>query len=279
MQRRNRRAWFGALCVAVTLLPGAIVHAQVDLRPSIDAPHWRVYALEYARSDDLPATRLVQGAPDEERVAMSWYFFVAVGQGVVLLIDCGTDALVSDAGRRAAWRVSRAVGVPEALGRVGLRPRDVTDVVLTHHHWDHVGGLRHFRRARVHMHTREWRRVSSRLRAPFERAGRARLFSSAHRALWPGVAVRVAGRHTSHQLQVQLRCRSQDWALVGDAAYLYRNIERREPVAVSADPAENVRDVQRAVEEFGVERVVPGHDPLLFERHPSSVEGVAALCP
>ncbi|GAA3873389.1 MBL fold metallo-hydrolase [Streptomyces sedi] len=36
------------------------------------------------------------------------------------------------------------------VAALGLDPRDVSDVVLTHHHRDHVGGLSDFPRARVH---------------------------------------------------------------------------------------------------------------------------------
>jgi len=41
------------------------------------------------------------------------------------------------------------------LARMGLEPSDVADIVLTHLHFDHAGGLPDFPEARIHVHRRE----------------------------------------------------------------------------------------------------------------------------
>lgn len=249
----------------------------VDVRPLVGAPAWRLFAVELARSSGVPARRLIQDAEPDERVAMSFYFFVAVGHGRVVLVDCGSDALLR-AGMQRRWSIARAVSVEAALEKVGLSPGDVTDVVLTHHHWDHVGGLGLFSRATVHVHRGEWERVPSRVRRDVEADGRVDFVSGARDALWPGLSVREAGLHTRHHLMVELRCRERRVILAGDAAYLYRNIAERRAVAVTASPSRNVADVAEAAREVGAANVVPGHDPAVFERYPSPGRGVAAIC-
>lgn len=251
-----------------------------DVAALIDAPRWHLFAVEYARSEGVPERRLVRGGPGGSRVDMSWYFFVVVGHGRVVLVDCGTDAL-SRAGRRSLrerWSIARAVGVEEALARLGLGPEQVTDVVLTHHHWDHVGGLAAFPRASVHAHRHEWRRVPSRLRRPVEEDGRLRALAGAENELWPGLRVREGGRHTANHVMVELDCGERTVVIAGDAAYLYRNVDEGLPVTVTASEERNVADVARAVEAVGAENVLPGHDPAVFERHPSGADGVAAIC-
>lgn len=250
----------------------------LDLHDRVGDHAWHLYAVEVARSEQVAASRLVAGAPPDARVDMSWYFFVAVGHGRVVLVDCATDALANDPGRRAAWSITRAVPVVRALARVGLAPDEVTDVVITHHHWDHVGGLVRFPRARVWVHAREWSRVTERVRRRV--AGpRLHAFTGRRQAVLDGLALRVAGRHTSHALMVDLRCADREVVLAGDAAYLYANLEEGRAVAVTSDSARNVADVAAAVERVGAQNVLPGHDPALFARYSSSVEGVAAVCP
>lgn len=265
------------LALVAALLAPAAARAQ-DARALARSDAWHLYAIEVARSEGVAEARLVAGAPADARVDMSWYFFAALGHGRIVLVDCSSDALARDPGRRASWSVARAAPVTEALARLGLAPADVTDVVLTHHHWDHVEGLARFRRARVHVHALEWARVSERVRRGV--AGpRLHAFTGRTRRLLEGLSLRVAGRHTSHHTMVELRCADREVVLAGDAAYLYRNLEARRPVAVTADPARNLADLAAAVERVGMQNVLPGHDPALFARYPSSVEGVAAICP
>ena len=207
---------------------------------------WELYAVEFARSDDVKVRRLVRGAAADERVDMSWYFFVAIGRGRVVLIDTGTDAFTRSAKLRRAWKVDYAITVKAALGRLGLTPQDVTDVLLTHRHWDHAGGVATFGEA-------------------------------SERVL--GIRVRKRGRHTADFKMIALRCSDRMVTIAGDAAYLYRNIEQRRPVTVTTDRKRNVADVQAAVAEVGIDNVLPGHDPAVFERYPDPRRGVAAICP
>jgi len=266
------------LVAALSIAPCARAH---DARPLVSDDAWHLFAVEVARSEGVLASRLVSGAAEDERVDMSWYFFVAVGHDRVVLVDCAADALADggDEARRAAWSVTRGTRVVPALARLRLRPRDVTDVVLTHHHWDHVEGLVHFPRARVHVHEREWARVVEWVRAPFDERERVRPFTTRRRRVHDGMIATVAGRHTSHQLMVDVECAGHTVVIASDAAYLYRNVERGVAVTETASEALNVRDVARAVERVGRANVIPGHDPLVFERHPSPTEGVAAICP
>ncbi len=253
--------------------------AELDLRAASHDEAQRLYAVEYARSEGVATSRLVRGG-GATTVDMSWYFFVLVGRGHVTLIDVGTDAF-SRRGQEALrerWSIAHATDVTRALARTGLSPADVTDIVLTHHHWDHVGALSLFGGATVHVHAGEWARVPARLRRPVQDAGRLATFEGRRAELWPGLVVREAGHHTAHQVMVEVGCGSRTWILASDAAYLRQNIEERKPVTVTVDRRANVADVAAAVQRVGAEQVIPGHDPALFTRHPSGVSGVAAIC-
>jgi len=207
----------------------------------------------------------------------------------VVLIDCGTNALSHPGSDlRSRWSIADAVPVTEALGRLDLAPEDVTDVVLTHHHWDHVGALGLFETARVHVHPAEWRSVSRSLRAPVEDSGRLRLLGDSAQneqneplegLILPGLGAYEAGHHTAHQLMVTVACEGGAIILAGDAAYLYQNIEGGLPVTATRDATQNVADVSAAVRGVGAGRVIPGHDPEVFLRYPSADPRVAAICP
>jgi glyoxylase-like metal-dependent hydrolase (beta-lactamase superfamily II) len=37
----------------------------------------------------------------------------------------------------------------EAIAKLGLKPEDITDLIITHMHWDHAGGMDLFPKARI----------------------------------------------------------------------------------------------------------------------------------
>ncbi len=83
-------------------------------------------------------------------------FVLRTPRGVVL-IDAGlgtdTPADVAKAPAWFRWSVGNSVVGAKPLGQllrqVGIAPDEVTDVLLTHVHWDHTGGLRDLPKAKV----------------------------------------------------------------------------------------------------------------------------------
>jgi len=63
-------------------------------------------------------------------------------EGRLLLIDSGESAAVRDIAF-AHFHVTREQELPGAFAAAGLALDDVSEVVLTHHHGDHVDGLMH----------------------------------------------------------------------------------------------------------------------------------------
>lgn len=105
-----------------------------------------------------PERLVLRGAAWRQRALWVRYGLYLSPVAGPVLIDTGyTVQALSASGRSAALRFySRALGaqlLPEGqpapfLARHGLRPEDITTVIVTHFHADHVSGLRLFPRAR-----------------------------------------------------------------------------------------------------------------------------------
>jgi N-acyl homoserine lactone hydrolase len=92
----------------------------------------------------------------------------AIEQGdSVVLVDTGETARVHEPGYHPRWhpfyrRAARFKVAPEdelgpQLRELGIKAGDVRDVILTHLHTDHAGGLRHVVGSRTWVHEAEWK--------------------------------------------------------------------------------------------------------------------------
>src|SRR5271156_5709581 len=108
-------------------------------------------------------------------------YLLDTAQGLIMF-DTGLDSarLADDASARALFRnksfPAPPIVLPEhellpQLAAIGVAPDDVSQVILSHTHIDHVGALRYFHRARVVIQRLEHE-------AAFSAEGRARFYFS-----------------------------------------------------------------------------------------------------
>lgn len=257
-----------------------------------DGPHdrdtWAVSVVEYAHSDTVEASRFVSGAPGT--LSLSWSIGVLRGHGRVVLVDTGTDLLASAPAGAAAqtWGVTEGRTLPDALARVGLAPKDVTDVILTHEHWDHADGIQHLAHARVVVPEGTWRRMRKRVTESgpaallaamdaIDAAGRRVLPEQAE---LPDVTVRLEGRHTPTHTTVQVGCAGGSYLFAGDAIATYAQVDAGVPITMTADPEGNRADIAAMRGRLSdAQHLLVLHDPALYTLFPSAGVGVATVCP
>ena len=204
-----------------------------------------------------------------------------LGWSTVALVRGGGRVMLVDAG---AFNMRRAIVAQ--LAERGLTPADVTDVVLTHAHYDHAINWVMFPNARVLIGAEElaWAAAQplGHMVVPefyiYELAKSPRLHAVRDgKEIVPGMVAHKAAGHTPGHLIFHLSAPERDVIFTGDAAK-----NRAELLCIEADMTMDADASRRAIERIWAlwrrrpgTLLVPGHDipMLLQDGRPSYIAG------
>jgi glyoxylase-like metal-dependent hydrolase (beta-lactamase superfamily II) len=258
--------------------------------PTAQSPQYEVHAVRFATLPAFRAASLVAGADRARTLDIAMMVWVVRGGGRTVLVDAGfhREKFLQQ------WKPADYVRPSEAVrAALGIAPEAVTDLIVSHVHWDHADGIDLFPNARVWIQREEYAHhvdaqggVANRAIDPavaamlhaVEAAGRLQLVDGDDREILPGIRVYTGGRHTYASQFAGVATRSGTVVLASDNAYLYENLEKQLAIAQTLDAASNLAAQARMIAiAGGVARVVPGHDPAVFERFPIVKPGVARI--
>jgi glyoxylase-like metal-dependent hydrolase (beta-lactamase superfamily II) len=278
-----------ALTLTPTIAAGAARHTD-QAAPSPRGPLYEVYAIKYATSPGFAVSSLVAGADPARRFDLPFMIWVLKGpSGRNILVDAGSYKGPTF----ERWKLVDVVKPSDAVGKVGLRPDDITDIVVTHVHWDHIGGLDLFPKARVHIQRDEFSHYVDDEGKPKDRTitaedaaelaslkkdGRLVLIDGDSKPVVPGVVAYTGGKHTFASQYVSVQTRAGTVVVASDNVYLFENIEKHLALAQTSDPSADLRVQERMLtlaSKPGL--IVPGHDPEVFIRFPRPGGGVARI--
>jgi len=250
---------------------------------------YEVYAVKYAERDALRSEHFVGGDPHDGPMPMDYYVWALVGPARTIVVDTGFGAADAEARGRRLVRT-----VTEALALIGIDAGTAAEVILTHLHYDHVGGFAQFPAARFHLQDREMAFATGRpmtrpfFRHSFTAAHVADLVLAVHtdrvvfhdgdEAVAPGVSVHLIGGHTDG-IQVVRVWTERGWlVLASDTSHYYENMETGRPFPIVFDAGAMIEGWDRLRELADhPDAVVPGHDPLVLERYPVARPGLDGI--
>lgn len=246
---------------------------------------WQVHAVKYAdRNTRTRADSFIVDDNHDAPHAMDYYIWVLRRGEEVILVDTGYDSEEGTARGRPI-----AMDPRDALKPLGITPDTVDQVIVTHLHYDHAGGLHLFPNATLHLQAAEMAFATGpcmchdHLRAPFT-AGHIceavkRLYSG--KVIFPegeaqiaeGVTVHCIGGHSRGLQCVRVRTQAGWMVLASDASHYYENFMARKAFPIVVD-LEDMLDGFNTLERLASHRglIIPGHDPLVRRLFP---EGAA----
>ena len=242
---------------------------------------YKLYAVKYGTHPRPQSQNFLQPPdPHDAPYPIDYYVWACVSENRTVVVDTGFDA---DAARERGRTMYRCP--TEGLKLIGVDAAEVTDVVITHMHYDHGGNLEKFPNATFHIQDQEMSYVTGRymrypvLRNSFNPDDVCHLvkelykdrveFHNGDEELFPGLTLHHVGGHTQG-MQFVRAWTERGWVvLASDSMHLYANWIHKNPfptVLHIGDMLEGHKQVARLAD--GPEHVIPGHDPMVMEIYP-----------
>jgi len=251
-------------------------------------PEYFIQAIRYATSPGVKVSDLVVGAPSDmgnKKLDLAMVVWLVRGGGHTILFDSGfhRDTYLKEFPMKDFLRPD------EAVKTAGVQPADVTDVVISHAHWDHMGGIDLFPTAQIWIQKAEYNYYTG---AAWEKGGdnggidpedvrqlkklnaegRVHLVDGDNVEIFPGIRAYTGARHT-YASQYLLIEGHPNYVLASDNAYFYLNLQQHLASATfsDADHPANIANQARMIKLAGsADRILPGHDMLQFQKFPTT---------
>jgi len=242
-------------------------------------PDCEIYGIRYATLKDFSVAGLVAGADKDRKMDIAMYVWLIKGGGKNILFDSGfyRDKFV----RR--WHPSEFTKPSEAIQAAGLNADDVTDVIISHIHWDHADGFDLFPKAKIWIQKEELEYYSGDAwqgkrgagadaedvlgLVKLNTEGKVGLVHGDAQEIIPGIVCYTGGKHTYQSQYIGVKTSAGTVVLASDNVYLYENLEKHVPIAATLDAESNLRAQDRMKQLAAKEALIlPGHDPAVMKK-------------
>jgi len=253
---------------------------------------YEVFAIRFATEKGrISLSFAAAGASEKDSIQFCDMFWLLVGNGKHILVDAGYP--LNDYNRD--WD-SIYIRPDSALLRINIKPEDITDIIITHPHEDHIGGVNLFPSAQIWMQKDDydyfvgaaWQKngfnegfykedVKNIVNKNLD--GKLTLIKGDSIEIFPGIRAFIGSRHTWESQYLLVNTKTDKVIIASDNSWFYYNLENLIPIThYLFDPIAYLNQLKRMrVLQHNISLIIPGHDPLVFTKFPRVAEGIVKI--
>lgn len=251
--------------------------------------NYKIYAIKFAqRIHKIPSSARAIGDKSGDSTGVYYMIWLLKSdKGKTILVDAG----FSDPTGYEDMKFTRP---DSALQKLNIKPEDITDIIITHPHWDHIGGIDLFPKAMIWMQKEDynyfvndaWQKDGN--NAGFTKADvnkivkknadkKLTLIKGDSIEIFPGIKVFTGAKHTFESQYVVVGPDNDRTIIASDNCWFYYNLTTMLP-SMSHDPQAYINNLKRMKAMVkDIKYIIPGHDPLVFMRFPKVSDNIIII--
>lgn len=188
-------------------------------------------AFKYGEST-LPESMVFRNGSKSRRVPISFLFYMVDMGERKILVDTGCDSM-------PGFKMEHFITPVALLERHGFSADDISDVIVTHAHHDHIGSVSHFRKATVHIQKEE-----ASAGAKYLKGLHVETFDEGCMIAENLEVKKIAGHSIGSSIAI-IHHQGRRIVLAGDECYVRACLDRRIPTGTSRNPRNSEEFVRR----------------------------------
>lgn len=113
----------------------------------------KIIPVVYAKST-LPESECFNGGDFDKKRPILFMIYLLKTDNRLTLVDAGCETM-------PGFVMEDFIGPVKALGELGISPKDITDVIITHAHHDHIECVKYFPNANIYIQNEEYKAGNS----------------------------------------------------------------------------------------------------------------------
>lgn len=175
-----------------------------------------ILPIKYGKSVLQESAVFYQGAEDKFRPIVFLVYLIKT-EGRLILADAGCETM-------PGFDMKEFIGPIKALDQMGISEDDITDVIITHAHHDHIECVNRFRNAIIYIQKDEYENGKE----YFTEGQNAHTFEQEAEICAGVKAIRIGG-HSAGSCIVEIKDNEDTYIVAGDECYLKECLDRKIP--------------------------------------------------
>lgn len=187
---------------------------------------------------------------------IAWLFYLIRYREKNILVDTGISDLSEF--EKYGFHLQNFIEPIKLIREYGLKQEEITDVIITHSHFDHIADINYYKYANIYIQADEFETYKENI----ESREKVITFMD-YINVYDKFVVKRVGGHTKGSSIVTFNYGMREYVLAGDECYLKANIEKQIPTGIFHDIDKSKGFIEKYKDSDGM--ILLCHEPDVVE--------------